>query len=162
LYIDVEYNPNKTDPDSLAWASDTLMETVLSTPGVLGEYGKVRFGKFYVQTEILKQLPGPKKSDEASMMHWQSCEETEMEPAEGDHEFRQLVLFEYENTGSYVMEFRSSKPVTEDQVAEYARINGGFDATKDSFSFVSITGPVVFGGTDADNGKDVEGSDDAE
>ena len=39
LYVDVTYDPATTDPDSLATALDRLLETALSTVGILSEYG---------------------------------------------------------------------------------------------------------------------------
>jgi len=49
LTIDVEYDPNITDAESVASALDTLMETALSTPDILDEYGNPRIGDFYVK-----------------------------------------------------------------------------------------------------------------
>ncbi len=48
LICEVEYNPNLTDPEGLASAADRLMETALSTPGIMEEYGDPRFGEFFV------------------------------------------------------------------------------------------------------------------
>lgn len=45
----VQYDPNKTDPESLATALDRLMETALSTSGILDDYGEVSMEEFYVQ-----------------------------------------------------------------------------------------------------------------
>ena len=39
-----------TDPEALASAADRLLETVLSTPGIVEEYGDPRFGEFFVAT----------------------------------------------------------------------------------------------------------------
>lgn len=49
--IEVTYDPDKTDAESLASAADTLLETALSTAGVLDEYGDPTFGEFYVLEE---------------------------------------------------------------------------------------------------------------
>lgn len=48
LTLDVTYDDQVTDPESLASAADRLMETVLSTPGIMEEYGNPRFGEFFV------------------------------------------------------------------------------------------------------------------
>jgi hypothetical protein len=46
LTVDVDYNPAITDPESLAAALDTLLQTALSTPGILLEYGDPVVGAF--------------------------------------------------------------------------------------------------------------------
>jgi len=51
LTVEVEYNPRKTDPEGLACAMDRLMETVLSTPGIMDEYGTSTVGEFFVANE---------------------------------------------------------------------------------------------------------------
>ncbi len=48
LKLDVEYDPAATDGESLASALDTLMETALSTPGILDECGNPRIGKLCI------------------------------------------------------------------------------------------------------------------
>ena len=48
LTIDVEYDPQMTDRDGLACAMDRLLETALSTPGILADYGNPRVGEFFV------------------------------------------------------------------------------------------------------------------
>jgi len=48
LTVDIDYDPRVTDPEGLASAADRLMETVLSTPGIMDEYGTPRFGEFFV------------------------------------------------------------------------------------------------------------------
>ena len=53
LTIDVEYNPRHTDPEGLAVAMDRLLETALSTPGILDEYGNPEFGEFFVVSPAL-------------------------------------------------------------------------------------------------------------
>jgi hypothetical protein len=47
MKLEVTYDPEITDPDSLASALDTLMETALSTPGILDEYGAPRIDEFF-------------------------------------------------------------------------------------------------------------------
>jgi hypothetical protein len=49
LSIDVEFDGDKTDPESLASVADMLLQTALSTPGVLDEYGNPQFGEFFVE-----------------------------------------------------------------------------------------------------------------
>lgn len=48
LSITVRFDPNITDSESLASAADTLLETALSTPGILEDYGNPSFGEFEV------------------------------------------------------------------------------------------------------------------
>ena len=48
LTVKVTYDPKITDPESLASALDTLMETALSTPAILDEYGNPQVGEFLV------------------------------------------------------------------------------------------------------------------
>lgn len=50
--LDVTFDPRKTDAESLASALDRLMETALSTPDLLHEYGNPKIGKFYVSRPI--------------------------------------------------------------------------------------------------------------
>jgi len=51
LQIPVEYDPAVTDADGIANASDILLETALSRPGVLDEYGNPRFGSLLIAVE---------------------------------------------------------------------------------------------------------------
>ena len=46
LTIEVEYDEKATEPEAIATAADRLLETALSTPGVLDEHGDLRFGEF--------------------------------------------------------------------------------------------------------------------
>jgi hypothetical protein len=48
LTVDIEYDPNKTDPEGLASAMDHLLETALSTPKIMSEYGDPRIDEFLV------------------------------------------------------------------------------------------------------------------
>jgi hypothetical protein len=48
LTVEIEYDPDLTHPDGLASAMDRLLETALSTPGIMEEYGDPRFGEFFV------------------------------------------------------------------------------------------------------------------
>lgn len=51
LTLEVEYDDQVTDPEALASAADRLLETVLSTPGIVEEYGDPRFGEFFVAAD---------------------------------------------------------------------------------------------------------------
>lgn len=44
LWLDVEYSPEHTDPEGLAEALNRLLETALSTPGIMEDYGEPHFG----------------------------------------------------------------------------------------------------------------------
>ena len=57
LRIDVVYDETKTDLDAIACAADTLLETALSTPGILDEYANPTFEPFYVQYHDEKRGP---------------------------------------------------------------------------------------------------------
>jgi len=46
LTVDVDYDPETTDPESLASALDNLLKTALSTPGILDDYGDPVVGEF--------------------------------------------------------------------------------------------------------------------
>jgi hypothetical protein len=48
LTVDVRYDGRRTDPEALACAMDRLMETALSIPGIMDEYGKTTLGEFLV------------------------------------------------------------------------------------------------------------------
>jgi hypothetical protein len=48
LRLEVRYNPKRTDPESLATALDRLLETALSTPGIMDDYGNPTFGPCWV------------------------------------------------------------------------------------------------------------------
>ena len=54
LTVDIDYDPEVTDPESIASAADRLMETILSTPGIMEEYGDPRFGEFFVLPSTAK------------------------------------------------------------------------------------------------------------
>ena len=51
LTVDIEYDPHKTDPEGLACAMDRLLETALSTPGILDDYGNPTIREFFVAKE---------------------------------------------------------------------------------------------------------------
>ncbi len=55
--VEVEYDPAKTDPESLASALDTLMETALSTPGIFDDYGNPTVGEFFT-VEVKRKAGG--------------------------------------------------------------------------------------------------------
>jgi hypothetical protein len=46
LTIEVEFDETLTDAESVATAADKLLETALSTPDILAEYGDPKFGEF--------------------------------------------------------------------------------------------------------------------
>jgi hypothetical protein len=48
LTIDITYDPEVTHPEGLASAMDRLLETALSIPQVMDEYGPPKFGEFFV------------------------------------------------------------------------------------------------------------------
>ena len=52
LELEVQFNPQVTDAESVASAFDQLLETVMSTPGILDEYGSVIPGDFYVKRKF--------------------------------------------------------------------------------------------------------------
>ena len=56
LTVEIEYDPARTDPEGLACAMDRLMETVLSTPGIMDEYANPRVGEFLVATPAATDL----------------------------------------------------------------------------------------------------------
>jgi hypothetical protein len=51
LNLEIEYDPQKTDPDGLVHAMDQLLETALSTPGILDHYGNPAVGQISVVEE---------------------------------------------------------------------------------------------------------------
>jgi hypothetical protein len=51
LTVDIKYDGRKTDPESIASAMDRLLETALSTPDLLDEYGNPTVGEFFVAEE---------------------------------------------------------------------------------------------------------------
>jgi hypothetical protein len=59
LTVEVQYNPRKTDPEALACAMDRLLETALSIPEVMDEYGKPTIGEFFVAKQTVA-TPAPK------------------------------------------------------------------------------------------------------
>ena len=48
LTLEIDYDPVVTDPEELANAMDRLLETALSSPGILQEYGHPKVGEFFV------------------------------------------------------------------------------------------------------------------
>ena len=48
LRLDVEYDDRVTDPEAIAAALDRLLETALSIPKVLEEYGTVHIRPFRI------------------------------------------------------------------------------------------------------------------
>jgi len=56
LTLEIEYDPTKTDPEGLASAFDRLLETALSTPGILDEYGNPKADEFLIAAETPSPL----------------------------------------------------------------------------------------------------------
>ena len=50
--VEVEYDDEHTDDESLATVLDILMNTATSTPGIFSDYGDVSVGEFYPATYI--------------------------------------------------------------------------------------------------------------
>ena len=48
LTVEIKYDPELTDPEGLASAMDRLLETALSTPGIMDEYGNPQVHEFFV------------------------------------------------------------------------------------------------------------------
>ena len=57
LTVEIEYDPAMTDPEGLASAMDRLLETALSTPGIMEDYGVPTIGEFFVAKETAAPLP---------------------------------------------------------------------------------------------------------
>jgi len=57
LTVDIDYDPAATDPEALASAADRLFETVLSTPGIMDEYGNPHFDQFSVLSSAAESEP---------------------------------------------------------------------------------------------------------
>jgi hypothetical protein len=55
LTVDIKYNGRRTDPDALASAMDRLLETALSTPGILDDYGNPAIGEFFVASAAAEE-----------------------------------------------------------------------------------------------------------
>jgi hypothetical protein len=55
LVVEIDYDPAITDPEGLACAMDRLLETALSTPGLLEEYGEPAIGEFFVLKTTTKK-----------------------------------------------------------------------------------------------------------
>jgi hypothetical protein len=49
LEIEVRYDESVTDAEAVAAAADRLLETALSTPGIMDEYGNPTFREFLVK-----------------------------------------------------------------------------------------------------------------
>ena len=57
LSLQVTFDSEVTDLESLASAADTLMETACSTPGILDEYGNPEFGTFWPELVVAGKSP---------------------------------------------------------------------------------------------------------
>lgn len=53
LYLHVRFNPKMTDAEGLAVAMDTLLETAMSTPGIMDDYGEVSVTEHLVMPATL-------------------------------------------------------------------------------------------------------------
>ena len=51
LSIEVEFDGDQVDAASLASVADSLLQTALSTPGVLHAFGNPQFGKFVIEAD---------------------------------------------------------------------------------------------------------------
>lgn len=47
LTVDLTYDDKITDPEALASAMDRLVETAVSTPGIMADYGDPQVGEFF-------------------------------------------------------------------------------------------------------------------
>ena len=56
LTVEVEYDESKTDPQGLSRAMDILMETALSTPDLLDDYGNPHVGAFLPENKARMAL----------------------------------------------------------------------------------------------------------
>jgi|TARA_R110002051_G_scaffold324070_2_gene419902 hypothetical protein len=52
LEIEINFDSTRTDAESIAVAFDQLLETVMSTPGILEDYGSVIVDAFYVRRKF--------------------------------------------------------------------------------------------------------------
>lgn len=65
LMIPVYYDGEKTDAEALACAFDTLIETAMSTPGILDEYANPTVGEFSLELDT----HWPEEDDDERMEH---------------------------------------------------------------------------------------------
>lgn len=56
LTIEIEFDPSITDADAVGVAVDSLLETAMSTPGILDEYGNPSIGQTYIQHDRVPLL----------------------------------------------------------------------------------------------------------
>jgi len=56
LTVEIDYDPAMTDGEGLACAMDRLLETALSTPGILEDYGNPKVSEFFVAKETAAQM----------------------------------------------------------------------------------------------------------
>jgi hypothetical protein len=55
LTIEIEYAPEMTDPEGLAYAMDRLLKTAVSTPNILDEYGNPMMGEFLIAKDAANE-----------------------------------------------------------------------------------------------------------
>jgi hypothetical protein len=89
LEVEIRYDPNVTDPEGLACALDRLMETALSTPDILDDYGNPRIGEFFV-------VPQPSKwalyNDDLKKMATSQVFDTYAEAAEAADQYKASTM----------------------------------------------------------------------
>lgn len=54
LTLWVTIDEDQTDAESICSAMDTLLETAMSTPGILDDYGPVEVDQFYTTGEFVE------------------------------------------------------------------------------------------------------------
>ena len=74
LTLEIKYDSSITDAESIGSAIDTLLETALSTEGILSEYGTPHIGQTFIQprwVEVIEDLM-PEAFTEGSAAAWYS------------------------------------------------------------------------------------------
>jgi hypothetical protein len=73
--VEVEFDQRITDAESIASALDRLMETALSTPGIMEDYAEPRIGEFFVAPEPSSQFErwAFYNPDQQTMLTTQTC-----------------------------------------------------------------------------------------
>ncbi len=103
LRLEVRYNPKRTDPESLATALDRLLETALSTPGIMDDYGNPTFGPCWVATEDQPCEPQPPTSSPSlvnDLVAWAESLRLSPEDLDGEiHDQASAVVSDTNNRG---------------------------------------------------------------
>jgi hypothetical protein len=71
LTVDVEYDQRFTDPEGLACAMDRLLETALSTPGIMEDYGNPTVRESFVAgdpKDYTLRIDGPLLRDQRRLL----------------------------------------------------------------------------------------------